>query len=201
MDGDSTNNISKQLWQKRRTFALGVTLIIVLLLLLLFFSKMYFTSPKNTLPESYITRLTAIAKAYLTAKNQVLVEGESATVLPQDALTPSYQWIFQGSTERLLRRHKGMMDESTPFTNFTTEVKAGKVEMKQETIILEVTEYTKLYLGGDDPLTPEYTKSHIKHILTFILNDDRQWILVKDDVPMEPGLSEPEAKGDSVIQF
>lgn len=177
---------------KRQRLVVSWLCCLVLSFLVITFTFQASTEARG--PKNLRKYIIAVAKAYLTAKNRVLVEGESATVLSQDRLAPSYQDIFQGSVPRLLAGHKLMIDESTPYTSYTTEVKTDKVEMQQQTITLEVTEYTRLYLGGDDPLTPEYTESHIRHVLTFIQNDNKQWILVKDDVPFEPGLSEPQAE-------
>lgn len=193
MVGVSINNIVRHLWQKRRIFALGVTLIVALLLLLLLLFKTYPTSPKNQLPEGSIARLAAIAKSYLVAKNKILTQGENAMVLPKSPLTPSYRELFEKTAPRKLGIRNALREGNLEYTKFTTWLEVNKVRIVEGKVFLEATEHTKLYMRNvdvEDPLTPKFTTGAPEHIFTFIRNHDNQWILVKDEVPFEPGLTE-----------
>jgi len=127
-------------------------------------------------------QLMDIARAAVTARNQVMVSGDVEATLKNSFLSSAYSDAMQQQFVDTLTKRKALADHQQFYTGYQTELTVKNLKIEATTAVMEATEYTILDLtvGDGDPLAPKTTKYQLHHVFTFERGKD--WMLSEDEV-------------------
>lgn len=133
--------------------------------------------------------LTDIARAALTAQNEVLVSGKTETAVKSSARAATYHEALRDSFAKMAERHDALAADHIAYKSFSTELSNSKLKLKGDTAILLVTEHTAIDMATDGG--PTKTESVTDHRLTFTRDYDG-WHLVSDELVNLPNPETPQ---------
>jgi len=127
-------------------------------------------------------KLTGIAKKFLVAKNQLLVNGYADTNMENHLLTADYLKEARSQSKKILIRRRLLVDAGQDYSDFQTKLTVKETNINKSLAFLTISEYTvlRLYKSDIDPLAPRTTEYVQDHLFTFVSDMNKNWKLYSD---------------------